>query len=139
MAFAPELRTHAQHVCTLYKQAMRNIEGYYVGRTLIRYQQVQLRARFDENKDVSDPKEQRRLLWVGRDELFLKKHPLPLAKFAKSLGIAGGVAYARVVEPPDWVMDYWHPLEKAQYPVYFRTREERKCEFIDKWYRGELC
>lgn len=45
----------------------------------------------------------------------------------------GGVAYQRVVTPPDWVLDYWHPLEKAQYPEYFKRREERKKEFIAMW------
>ncbi|CAH2246380.1 jg27642 [Pararge aegeria aegeria] len=36
MAFAPELRTHAQKVCTLYKKAMRLIESYYVARLVVR-------------------------------------------------------------------------------------------------------
>lgn len=30
-------------------------------------------------------------------------------------------------------MDYWHPLEKAQYPDYFARREQRKKEFVE-WY-----
>lgn len=45
----------------------------------------------------------------------------------------GGVAAERVVLAPDWVLDYWHPLEKAQYPEYFKKREERKKEFIANW------
>lgn len=45
----------------------------------------------------------------------------------------GGVAYGREVIPPDWVLDYWHPLEKAQYPEYFARREERKKEFVKMW------
>lgn len=45
----------------------------------------------------------------------------------------GGSAYARIVEPPDWVLDYWHPLEKAQYPEYFARREERKKEYVKYW------
>lgn len=50
----------------------------------------------------------------------------------------GGVAYQRVVTPPDWVLDYWHPLEKAMYPTYFARREERKSCYIEKWKMGEL-
>jgi NADH dehydrogenase (ubiquinone) 1 beta subcomplex subunit 9 len=42
----------------------------------------------------------------------------------------GGVAYAREVLSPDWVLDYWHPLEKAQYPEYFAKREQRKKEYL---------
>lgn len=45
----------------------------------------------------------------------------------------GGVAHGRVVIPPDWILDYWHPLEKAQYPEYFARREQRKQEFIKLW------
>lgn len=50
----------------------------------------------------------------------------------------GGSASERVVTPPDWVLDYWHPLEKAHYPEYFKTREARKCEYIQKWHLGTL-
>ncbi|XP_045781953.1 NADH dehydrogenase [ubiquinone] 1 beta subcomplex subunit 9-like isoform X1 [Maniola jurtina] len=138
MAFAPELRTHAQKVCTLYKKAMRQIESYYVARFVVRYHQVILRSRFDKNKCEKDPKEQRRLYWVGEHELFDKTHPIPIAKFTHSTGIAGGPAFERVVQPPDWVLDYWHPLEKAQYPQYFRCREARKCEYIRHWQNGTL-
>ncbi|XP_050359790.1 NADH dehydrogenase [ubiquinone] 1 beta subcomplex subunit 9-like [Nymphalis io] len=136
MVFAPELRTHAQKVCTLYKKAMRQVESYYCARNVVRYQQVILRSRFDANKNVTDAKDQRLLYRVGKHELFMTQHPVPIAKFPYSVGIAGGVAYARVVEPPDWVLDYWHPLEKAQYPDYFKRREIRKSEYIDKWERG---
>lgn len=46
---------------------------------------------------------------------------------------AGGCAFEREVIPPDWVLDYWHPLEKAQYPEYFAKREQRKKEFVTWW------
>lgn len=46
---------------------------------------------------------------------------------------AGGVAFEREVIPPDWVLDYWHPLEKAQYPEYFARREKRKEEYVKWW------
>lgn len=45
----------------------------------------------------------------------------------------GGLAYGREVELPDWVLDYWHPLEKAQYPDYFARREQRKKEYVIWW------
>ena len=43
----------------------------------------------------------------------------------------GGVAYDRDVFPPDCVLDFWHPLEKSEYPDYFARREQRKIEYID--------
>lgn len=45
----------------------------------------------------------------------------------------GGTAFERECNPPDWVLDSWHPLEKAQYPKYFAKREERKKEYIALW------
>jgi NADH dehydrogenase (ubiquinone) 1 beta subcomplex subunit 9 len=34
---------------------------------------------------------------------------------------------------PDWIVDFWHPAEKAQYPDYFARREERKKEYVERW------
>lgn len=45
----------------------------------------------------------------------------------------GGCAFEREVIPPDWILDYWHPLEKAQYPEYFARREQRKKEYVIWW------
>lgn len=45
----------------------------------------------------------------------------------------GGIAYGREVDLPDWVLDYWHPLEKAQYPDFFARREQRKREYVELW------
>lgn len=45
----------------------------------------------------------------------------------------GGCAFGREVIPPDWILDYWHPLEKAQYPEYFARREQRKKEYVIWW------
>lgn len=45
----------------------------------------------------------------------------------------GGTAYDREQIPPDWVLDYWHPLEKAAYPEYFARREQRKKEYVEMW------
>lgn len=45
----------------------------------------------------------------------------------------GGTAFDRECIPPDWILDSWHPLEKAQYPKYFAKREERKKEYIAMW------
>lgn len=88
-----------------------------------------LRARFDEQKDEVDMRKVKKLLIDGEKELFLKQHPQPF-KFPES---PGGVAYAREPHVPDWLLDIWHPLEKAQYPEYFARREIRKREFIERW------
>ena len=88
-----------------------------------------MRARFEENKNIQDFREVERLMALGEEDLFLKQHGQP-RKFPMS---PGGVAFEREVIPPDWILDYWHPLEKAQYPEYFARREQRKKEYLSKW------
>ncbi|XP_055892513.1 NADH dehydrogenase [ubiquinone] 1 beta subcomplex subunit 9-like [Biomphalaria glabrata] len=123
--------SHARKVRSLYKQAIRLLQSYYESfdRYEFRYQAVVMRARFDENKNETDLRKAKKLLLDGQKELFLKSHAQPM-KFAES---PGGVAYQRHFPPPDWILDTWHPYEKAQYPEYFALREIRKKEFIDRW------
>nr|XP_045601939.1 NADH dehydrogenase [ubiquinone] 1 beta subcomplex subunit 9-like [Procambarus clarkii] len=121
--------SHTRKVCSLYKRALRNTEAWYDRRPMFRYRAVLLRARFDEHKDVKDLRVARQLLEEGEKELFSLQHYQP-KQFPLS---PGGVAYGRVVEPPDWVLDYWHPMEKAEYPEYFARREQRKKEYIQWW------
>ncbi|XP_049880227.1 NADH dehydrogenase [ubiquinone] 1 beta subcomplex subunit 9 [Pectinophora gossypiella] len=123
------LKTHVQKVCSLYKRTLRNLEAYYDRRNVYRYQAVLARQRFEDMLNEKDLRKATKLLKAGEEELFLTQHPIP-RKFALS---PGGVAYERVVTPPDWVLDYWHPLEKAQYPEYFKIREQRKKEFMAMW------
>lgn len=78
---------------------------------------------------MQDIREVQKVMDAGEQELFDKQHPQP-RKFPNS---PGGVAYERETVPPDWVVDYWHPLEKAQYPDYFARREQRKKEYLAMW------
>jgi len=88
-----------------------------------------MRARFEENKNELDMRKSKELLALGEEELFQTMHYQPY-KFQYS---PGGSAFEREVIPPDWVLDYWHPAEKAQYPDYFARREQRKIEYIQRW------
>lgn len=90
-----------------------------------RYDSVILRARFDANKNIKDLRTAKELLRKGEEELEGVRHPAPMY-WAESYE---GVAYEREVECPDWVLDYWHPTEKAMYPKYFALREQRKKDF----------
>jgi len=69
------------------------------------------------------------LVSLGEEELFRLQHYQPM-KFTNS---PGGTAYEREVPCPDWVLDLWHPSEKAQYPDYFARREQRKKEYVEMW------
>lgn len=112
-----------------------------------------MRARFEENRKVKDMAKAAHLLAAGEQELFNTQHYQPIKcklclELVYSIFILlmcfniykhivanspGGCAFERDVEPPDWVLDYWHPLEKAQYPEFFAKREQRKKEFVAWW------
>ncbi|KYM99822.1 PREDICTED: NADH dehydrogenase [ubiquinone] 1 beta subcomplex subunit 9 [Cyphomyrmex costatus] len=130
MAYLPsELLSHQQKVCRLYKRAARCIEDWIHKTPDRRYEAALLRERFDKNKDIKDFKYAKYLLEEGEKELFSKIHYQPIS-FPDS---PTGVAYDRKSYVPDYVLDYWHPLEKAMYPKYFARREQMKDEYM-KWY-----
>ncbi|KAL5239904.1 hypothetical protein ACI65C_007314 [Semiaphis heraclei] len=130
MSFIPyEIITHKRQVCSLYKKACRTIEDWYHYRPLMRIKIVRLRKRFDDNKNIIDVPTAQELLKKGQHELWANQHYYP-HQFPSS---PGGTAFDRDCFPPDWVLDSWHPLEKAQYPKYFAKREERKKEYIALW------
>ncbi len=41
------------------------------------------------------------------------------------------MGYGREPRSPDWVLDLWHPMEKAQFPDYFAKRNKLKKDYID--------
>uniref|UniRef100_A0A023FGZ8 NADH dehydrogenase [ubiquinone] 1 beta subcomplex subunit 9 n=1 Tax=Amblyomma cajennense TaxID=34607 RepID=A0A023FGZ8_AMBCJ len=121
--------SHKFQVCSLYKRALRALEAWYVERDEYRISAVQLRQRFETYRHIKDLRIAKELLDAGEEELFQKDHPIPL-HYPLS---PQGVAYGREEITPDWVLDFWHPLEKAQYPEYFARREQRKKEYIENW------
>ena len=129
MSIPTGIVSHARQVCSLYKRVLRNLEAYSDRRTVFRYRAVMMRQRFEKNRCVNDMAKATELLEEGERELFENRHPLPRT-FAMS---PGGCAFERDVIPPDWVLDYWDPLEKAQYPEYFAKREQRKKEYMAWW------
>jgi len=126
-----ELVSHSKKVLSLYKRAVRNVLSYSDCRHVFRYNATLMRARFDQNRNELDMRKAKELLALGEEELFQSLHPQPY-KFQNS---PGGSAFERVVIPPDWILDYWHPAEKAQYPDYFARREQRKKEYVQMWER----
>lgn len=39
----------------------------------------------------------------------------------------------RLLQVPEWVLDHWHPSEKAMYPDYFAKREQWKQLRMQSW------
>ncbi|KAK2725285.1 NADH dehydrogenase [ubiquinone] 1 beta subcomplex subunit 9-like [Artemia franciscana] len=123
---------HSQRVLKLYKEALRNIEGYHYVRHEYRYHAVLLRARFEENRNIKDMVLAHKLVVDGEEELFDRS--FNRIYFPRD---PGGVAYMRNPHEYDHMLDYWHPDEKAQYPDYFAKREQRKKEYVD-YYRKKF-
>ncbi|XP_012280016.1 NADH dehydrogenase [ubiquinone] 1 beta subcomplex subunit 9 [Orussus abietinus] len=121
------IRSHSQKVCSLYKRAVRMLRCHFPIRHDFRYHAVLLRDRFDKSANIKDIRVAKDMLISGEEELFKYQHYLPI-QFPNS---PGGIAYDREVILPDWILDYWHPIEKAMYPKYFALREKRKKEYIE--------
>ncbi|XP_060830777.1 NADH dehydrogenase [ubiquinone] 1 beta subcomplex subunit 9 [Bombus pascuorum] len=117
--------SHTRKVCSLYKRAIRALEDQNIERHEFRYNAVLLRQRFEKNRHIPDARIAKQLLLEGEEELFNNTHPDP-SKFPNS---PGGICHGRFVIPPDSVMDYWDPIEKARYPKYFAEREKLKVEY----------
>ncbi|OQV22331.1 putative NADH dehydrogenase [ubiquinone] 1 beta subcomplex subunit 9 [Hypsibius exemplaris] len=124
--------SHRERVCSLYKKSLRLLESYIVNRPEYRYRAVVMRARFDDAAKELDMRKAQKMVIDGEEELFMNQSPFPF-QFQYS---PGGSAYARQPVLPDWILDSWAPLEKAQYPHYFARREKRKDEWIAYWHKN---
>lgn len=133
-----ELVSHTRRVCSLYKRMYRDIRYWEDDFFESRFKQLELRREFDKYKDIKDIRKGKAILEEATERFTQKIHPVhalgqPWHSFSKE-----GIAYGRNVESPDWVMDNWHPLEKAQYPYFFAKREAMKEEYINLWKKKML-
>lgn len=46
---------------------------------------------------------------------------------------------ALFLKVPEWVLDHWHPSEKAMYPDYFSKREQWKKLRMQSWDKEVGC
>ena len=78
MSWAPIQLTHVQRVTRLYKRSLRHLLSWCIDRQLWREEALELRARFDANKNVTDKKKALQLLEEGEAEFMAKRHPNPI-------------------------------------------------------------
>ncbi|XP_035537595.1 NADH dehydrogenase [ubiquinone] 1 beta subcomplex subunit 9 [Morone saxatilis] len=116
--------SHQQKVLRLYKKSLRHLESWCVFRDKFRFHACVLRARFDENKTEKDMVKATMMLKAGEEEFWEFQHSEPIV-FPDS---PGGTSYERYecYKAPEWLLDHWHPSEKAMYPDYFSKREQWK-------------
>ncbi|XP_022338115.1 NADH dehydrogenase [ubiquinone] 1 beta subcomplex subunit 9-like [Crassostrea virginica] len=119
--------SHGQRVLRYYKKQCRHLERVSETRLMGRMAQVELRAHIDAHKDEKDYLKATKML-EDAEAVLLTKWLFPVFNFSP-----GGTCYGRYVYFPDYIIDSWHPLEKAMYPKYFATREIRKLEYILWW------
>lgn len=128
-----ELVSHSRRVCSLYKLMCRDIDfwerDYFEGR----FKKLVIRREFDKQKNIKDMRKAKALLQQATAKFKQEQHPVhehgqPIHPFSKE-----GISYDRALESPDYVMDWYHPLEKAQYPYYYAKREQMKEEYLELW------
>lgn len=128
-----DLVSHTRRVCSLYKKMLRDIDwsedDFWEGR----FKKLQLRAEFDKHKNIKDMRAAKALLETHEQNFLTTMHPYTAYGLEWHPYSKEGIAYGRNMLSPDFVMDNYHPLEKAQYPYYFAKREAMKEEYLKLW------
>ncbi|KAK9452225.1 uncharacterized protein V1518DRAFT_436564 [Limtongia smithiae] len=84
------------HVASIYRRALRLSLNWTIRRDIWRQQALAIRAQFDANKGVTDPRIIRNLIVAGERELELNRHPDPYIPPSRP----GGSKYERNAQPP---------------------------------------
>lgn len=124
-----EVISHTRQVCSLYKRICRDYLSWYPDRATWHYHVALVRADFEKNRNVKDMGKAKQLIEAAEKQLAEEMNYKPFV-YPDS---PGGSAYERYVVIPDAVLDFWDPVEKAQYPKYFAQREARKQEYLQLW------
>ncbi|KAF8646381.1 hypothetical protein AX16_007247 [Volvariella volvacea WC 439] len=77
MSASPFSSAHRIYVKSLYKRYLNNALDWTVRRDLWRQQALQIRAEFERNRDVQDPRALAAILEKAEADLASKKHPDP--------------------------------------------------------------
>ena len=68
---------HAKAVCQLYRRTLKMSMDWIIDRRKFRPFALALRAKFDENRSVSDERQKAMLLQAGQHLLYKYRHPEP--------------------------------------------------------------
>ncbi|PFH51329.1 hypothetical protein AMATHDRAFT_59412 [Amanita thiersii Skay4041] len=95
MSTSPFSTAHRLYVKSLYKRYLNNALDWTVRRDLWRPQALQIRAEFERNRNVTDPRALAAILAQAEAELASKKHPDPYIAPAAP----GGTKWERNLPP----------------------------------------
>lgn len=129
-----EFISHSRKVCSLYKRMLRDQDYWTQGDLLEgRFRKLEIRREFEKNMNIKDVRKGKAILEKAEQDFRLQIHPFhhdspPFHPFSKE-----GISYGRILESPDYVMDFYNPYEKAQYPYYYAKREAMKEKYIELW------
>ncbi|KAI0316205.1 NDUFB9, NADH-ubiquinone oxidoreductase [Amylostereum chailletii] len=96
MSTSPFTAAHRSYVKSLYKRMLKNERDWVVRYDLFRPRALAIRARFDANRDVHDPRALATLLEKAEADLATVKHPDP---YIPSM-MPGGTKWERNAPPP---------------------------------------
>ncbi|KAF9513271.1 hypothetical protein BS47DRAFT_1485780 [Hydnum rufescens UP504] len=119
MVASPFTNAHRLQVKSLYKRMLTNTLNWTIRRDVWREQAIEIRAAFERNRNVTDPRAVAQLLQQGEAFLTATRHPDP---YIPPL-MPGGTKWERNAHPPVTPMvDHLNPHhdgppEKSQQPV----------------------
>ncbi|KAK9367427.1 hypothetical protein V1509DRAFT_147364 [Lipomyces kononenkoae] len=85
----------AQHVASIYRRLLRLSLNWAVRRDIWRKQALEIRAKFDANKNITDPRQIRDLIIEVERQLVINRHPDPYIPPSRP----GGSKFERNVPP----------------------------------------
>ncbi|KAF8622156.1 hypothetical protein AX15_007274 [Amanita polypyramis BW_CC] len=95
MSTSPFTVAHRFYVKSLYKRYLNNALDWTVRRDLWRPQALQIRAEFERNRDVHDPRALATILAKAEAELAERRHPDPYT----APSAPGGTKWERNISP----------------------------------------
>ncbi|RKP11362.1 hypothetical protein BJ684DRAFT_22078 [Piptocephalis cylindrospora] len=87
---------HRSRVSSLYRRALKSAYDWSGRRDIWRHQAMEIRAKFEANRNVSSLRQREALCRQTEEELWVMRHPDP-HKFPSA---PGGIAYHRHGVPP---------------------------------------
>ncbi|EJD01521.1 uncharacterized protein FOMMEDRAFT_21901 [Fomitiporia mediterranea MF3/22] len=95
-AVSPFSAAHRFYVKSLYKRYLKNELDWTINRQLWRWKAMKIRAEFERNRNVHDPRALAAILEKAEADLTDRKHPDPYI----SPGSPGGSKWERNIPPP---------------------------------------